>query len=35
MPQHEILQYVGPAWLMAIELLCLTHYFVRDWLCEQ
>jgi len=35
MPEHEILHYVGPAWLMAIELLCFTHYFVRDWLCER
>jgi len=34
LPEHEILHYVGPAWLIAVELLCLTHYFVRDWLCE-
>ena len=32
---HEILWHVGPAWLMAVELLCLTHYFICDWLRER
>jgi hypothetical protein len=35
MSEHEILHHIGPAWLMALELLFLTHYFIRDWLAER